>query len=58
MKSYASASCNLIMNKQKFMPTFTSCNLNKQFIPLLDLLGAENAVIRELQIYDKYWPIS
>ena len=38
------------------MPTFTSCNLNKQFI--LDLLGAENAVIRELQIYDKYWPIS
>ena len=56
MKSYASASRNL--NKQKFMPTFTSCNLNKQFIPLLDLLGAENAVIRELQIYDKYWPIS
>ena len=56
MKSYASASCNL--NKEKFMPTFTSCNLNKQFIPLLDLLGAENAVIRELQIYDKYWPIS
>lgn len=51
-----SASCNL--NKQKFMPTFTSCNLNKQFIPLLDLLGAENAIIRELQIYDKYWPIS
>ena len=56
MKSYASASRNL--NKQKFMPTFTSCNLNKQFIPLLDLLGAENAGIREQQIYDKYWPIS